>query len=200
MIILKSNALEQMQEVAAENFRRECLLFHENIRGSFDEDKFNGLLKEIDSDGYLSSCLVIGYCLHKTSLDSLLAEIKTVTMSYHYRLRRTIDELDWDYSLYSEILYDRFFTIWLAGKKILEGDKRSFDEIVKESIPKRYTISDKNSTRYLEVFRTHPIDHNSVFRTVKYDTKDGEKWIYENHYFGVDTQSDRFFTIIRCIN
>ena len=191
--------LEQMQELAAVNLKRECLRFHESTNTQFEEDKFSGFLKEIDLDWHLSSCLVIGYCLHKTSLDLLLAEIEeTITMSYHRPLREKMDELDRTYAPYSEILYERFHTISLAGKKILDGDQRGFDEVVKESIPKRYTIEDSKSTRYLEVFRTHPIYHTSVFRTVKYDVKDGkkwigEKWIYENHYFGVDTKSDEFF-------
>jgi hypothetical protein len=134
--------LEQMQEVAAENFKRECLRFHENTNTRFDEHKFSGLLKEIDSDGHLSSCLVIGYCLHKVSLDSLLAEVRIITMSYHRPLREKMDELDRAFSPYSEILHEGFLTIWLAGKKILDGDQRDFYEVVKESIPQRYTISE----------------------------------------------------------
>ena len=37
--------LKQMQEVAAENFKKECLLFHENTNTRFDEHKFNGFGK-----------------------------------------------------------------------------------------------------------------------------------------------------------
>ena len=37
--------LKQMQEVAAENFKKGCLLFNENTNTRFDEHKFNGFGK-----------------------------------------------------------------------------------------------------------------------------------------------------------